>query len=111
MSTFGTWEETRQHIQAEMERTAKNLHDLRVDVHAVAIHNAAQTEILERLDYAITGNGKPGIGDRVLTLEQSEANRARIFWIVVTALTTLLAGQVVMGVVAYRAAQGQVQGR
>jgi hypothetical protein len=111
MSTFGTWEETRQHVQVEMERTAKNLHDLREAVHIVSLHNARQTEILERLDYSITGNGKPGMGDRVLLLEQTDASRTKFFWIVLTALTTMLCGQVVMGVVAYRTAQAQVQGK
>ncbi|MCL2645614.1 MAG: hypothetical protein FWD61_01250 [Phycisphaerales bacterium] len=46
---------------------------------------------LEHLDEAIRGNGKPGIQLRLDRLEQNEAWRKRVTWIVIGALVSILA--------------------
>jgi len=50
---------------------------------------------LERLDKAIRGNGTPGINQRLDRLEQIEAGRKRLFWIVLVAMVGSLAPSVV----------------
>ena len=47
-------------------------------------------EDAERLDEAIRGNGKPGLNQRVATLEQAETRRGRIMWIVIGAIATVV---------------------
>lgn len=43
---------------------------------------------LDRLDEAIRGNGKPGINTRLDRLEEAEASRRRLTWIVVGAFVS-----------------------
>ena len=45
---------------------------------------------LDRIDEAIRGNGKLGIGTRVDRLEQSESTRRRLTWIIVGAVIVQL---------------------
>ncbi len=58
---------------------------------------------LDRLDEALRGNGKPGLNVRVDRLEQIEAKRKRLTWIVVGAFASaggsflLQLGQMIFG--------------
>ncbi len=45
-------------------------------------------EKLDRLDEAIRGNGKPGLRQRLERLEEAEASRKRLTWIVLGAFVS-----------------------
>ena len=47
---------------------------------------------LDKLDEAIRGNGKPGIQLRLDRLENSEAKRSRLLWLIGGAAATLAVG-------------------
>ena len=49
---------------------------------------------LDRLDEAIRGNGKPGIQMRLGKLEDGEAARSRLLWLIVGSAATLAVSQV-----------------
>lgn len=55
-------------------------------------HLAAIHEKIDRLDEAIRGNGKPGLGLRVDRLEQAGRRTSTLLWLVLGALVTSLTG-------------------
>lgn len=44
---------------------------------------------LDQLDESVRGNGKPGIQLRLDRLEQAEARRGRVLWLIAGSATTL----------------------
>lgn len=70
-------------------------------------------ERIEKMDHTLHGNGKEGLVVRVDRLEQGEARRTKLFWILVTAVVvsmTTLSTAVVKNTQA-RAGQQQTQGK
>ena len=49
---------------------------------------------LDRLDEAIRGNGKPGVQRRLDRLEDGEASRSRMIWLIAGAAATLAVSHV-----------------
>ena len=59
---------------------ASELATMRGHIASIAEIQGHQTEILENMDKALRGNGKPGIKERVNRLESKDRLRGRVTW-------------------------------